>query len=183
MAKEMNVNKVQKLRFTAFFPTHFNRVVRLVLLFSYLFSSSAHSAEPDMAYLVIKATVTNEERQPSWICLVRYQKCHHIAATEGLAAIKPGKYKLDHIDFGASKHSGKGTQSFDKSLRFKFEPGNIYLVGDIRLRKKKSKRYDVELNQDPDLVANACSASPELFENYPVTNLTGSKKLRFSCKS
>jgi hypothetical protein len=157
--------------------------MRLISLLFFLVFSSTLSAEPGMAYLIIKATVTNEEKQPSLICLVRLGKCKHISAKEGLVTIQPGKYKLHHIDFGESKHSGKGTQIFDRPLGFKFESGNIYLVGDIQLRKKKSKRYDIELNQDPDLVVSACSASPGLFENYPVTNLTGSKKLRFSCNS
>jgi len=158
-------------------------MMRSLLLFVALFVSSTLSAEPDKAYLIIKATATNKERQPSWICLVRLNKCTHISANEGLVAITPGRYKLHHIDFSKSKVWGIETQVFNKPMKFKFEPGNIYLVGDIRLTKKKSKRYEIELNQAPDLVIKACSISPDIFENYPVTNLTGSKKLRFSCKS
>jgi hypothetical protein len=163
--------------------------MRSALLFICLFINSAlyagpePAAEPDMAYLIIKATAINKDKQPSWICLVRRRKCTHVSANEGLVAIKPGKYKLHHIDFGKSKVLGTETQIFEKPMTFKFKPGNIYLVGDIQLKKKKSKRYKIELNQDPDLVIKACAISPDIFERYPVNNMTGSKKTRFSCKS
>jgi hypothetical protein len=163
--------------------------MRSPLLFICLFFNSALCAEPDlearpdMAYIIIKATAINKERQPSWICLIRRGRCEHVAANKGLVAIKPGKYKLHHIDFGKSKASGIDVQFFDRPMAFKFKPGNIYLVGDIQLNKKKSRRYKIELNQDPDLVIKACAISPDIFENYPVNNMSGSKKIRFSCKS
>jgi len=163
--------------------------MRSTLLFICLFFNSALcaepdlSVEPDMAYLIIKATAINKDKQPSWICLERRRKCTHVSANEGLVAIKPGKYRLHHIDFGRVELLELGSQTFDTPMKFKFKPGNIYFIGDIQFKNKEFQRDDIELNQDPDLVIKACAISPNIFERYPVNNMSGSKKTRFSCKS
>lgn len=163
--------------------------MRSPLLFICLFFNSALSAEPDlsvepdMAYLIITSSAINKERQPSWICLIRRGRCKHVAANTGLVAIEPGKYRLHHIDFGRVELLELGSQAFDTPMKFKFKPGNIYFIGDIQFKNKEFQRDDIELNQDPDLVTKACAISPDIFENYPVNNMSGSKKIRFSCKS
>jgi len=104
----------------------------------FIFSPLVFSAEHS-AYLVISSSVLNEEKQPTWICLLRRHVCEHIAADKKLIPIKPGKYRLAHIDFGDSKHSGVGTQILKRAMKFNFESGNIYFVGDLELNKKCRK--------------------------------------------
>lgn len=138
-------------------------------------------AETGASYIILKARVIDEGKAPTWLCLNRRSVCIHVAANEKIVTIKPGKYKLDHVDFNKSKHFGEGTRFFSKPMKFNFEAETIYFIGELELKLNKRKRYKVNIKRDPALLLEACKASPELFEKYVVTGAAGITKHKLSC--
>ena len=64
----------------------------------------------DVAYIIVDALVTEENaRQPTWIAFYANKITRHLATGESILTIRPGRYKLSHVDFQNSIHSNRGT--------------------------------------------------------------------------
>ena len=155
--------------------------MRILIFTMALLVSFPLPADSSVAYLIIKATVVNHDKQPTWICMGRVGTCAHIPADKELVKIRPGKYRFHHLDFDKSLHEGDGTRWFKKSTRYKFEAGNIYFIGEFKFTRKRNNRYEMEVDQDISLLRKACESSPKTFASFPVTVLTGTRKFQISC--
>ena len=157
--------------------------MRIFLFLMLLVVSYSVLAEQDSAYLIIKSTAPEGEKQPTWIGMSRNGHLVHIPADKEIVKIKPGKYRIFHIDFNESVHLGKGSQSFKDPPVFDFKSGGIYFIGDIRLSKKTIWRNELEIIQDSSHIIAACKSSPEVFEKYPLTTTKGVKKVKIMCNA
>ena len=147
-----------------------------------LMSDSVHSTE-QKSYIVVKASVIGSHEQPTWLCLLRHGDCKHLPANKVLHAVKPGKREIHHVDFSERKHSGKGTQFFNDSMKFKLKPGKIYFIGELELEKKNRNKYSISIKKDASLLEQACMSSPEIFEDFMVTSLSAKVEHKFTCSN
>jgi hypothetical protein len=162
------------------------RIIVVVLL---ILIAQVANGSSTKAYIVLRAIVVDGEvRQPSWICMASSFECKHVSASKIIVSITPGVFRLDHIDFGKAEGSGEGAIANNSSLFFKepttyrFEAGNIYLIGQFNLIKKSSHRYKIEFSSEANLLLDACAVAPELFESHPLTSFDGTKKTKINCE-
>jgi len=152
-----------------------------MVFISILLTSNANSEE-DKAYIIVKSTVIDEgKRQPTWICLSRKHRCVHVAANKSIISIEPGVYFLSHIDFREISLSDNGTVYLQEPIKLRLNSGNIYFIGHIKLSNKSVRGYKIELEQNVNLILEACMDEPDIFEMYTLANINDSTKIKFSC--
>jgi len=137
----------------------------LLFLFSIPSSHSNQDEKKPIAYLITAASNASQRgREPTWIGFVKWGRTIHIPANEAINEVYPGTYRLNHFDYGKSKLSGWETRVVRGTLKkIKVSHSAIYYLGRFELSKKKTA-----LVHDPQLIRDACSHNPEIFERLPV---------------
>jgi len=166
--------------------------MRVILLIGMMLVSECIFA--DEAYVLIDAFIPGSKaRQPTWIGVRKARgKFIHIPAGESIVAIKPGKYRLSHLDFQKNKASGRGTLDIPSGrtpLTFTAASNAINYFGIVDLEQtgwgSHERIYTVSLRPSKSLLEKACDKQPELFSRYPVyfPQEDGSiKKVRIRCE-
>jgi hypothetical protein len=154
----------------------------ILFVFLLLLGTNANASDKDFAFLVLKASVTDEIKQPTYICLYRKYRCKHIPATASFVKIKPGHYRLAHIDFSDLENSGRGTEFLKESI-FKLKKGRVYFVGNLKLSNRSGGRFKIALEQEMSLLREACEALPEQVKLFPFANPNNGKATSVSCIS
>jgi len=160
----------------------------------YLASSlvgSIYAGEDDRAYLIIHSSVEDPEQpQPKWFAFKdKTDTYYHRRADKDYVNLSPGVYKLLHIDFTEDIESRENIEwDFFKKViiqdkqKFRFKAGHIYLLGHYKLVPSKTPTgYKMQFEPGLDLLKNACAKSPEIFKNYPLTDVNNIKSVKINC--
>lgn len=138
--------------------------------------------DPNMAYVVIDASVTDANRdQPNWIAFYRGVRGVHIPTGRYIVALRPGTYKINHIDFQQDYNLSDGTQLLKKNYKFELKTGKIYLLGHYEFTWISGTRYDLNMGNDYSLLKKACEIAPEIFNSFPVSTVDNTKELKLIC--
>jgi hypothetical protein len=147
------------------------------------------------AYLVVGATILpTSKTQPKWIGFMRNNndRFTHIPVKQAITRVKPGSYKLMHLDFQKNQRLGAGTINLkgDSALEFEVVPGKITFVGLVQVQWDGSQSgdslYKISVVPANVVLQWACSESPEVFEALPVRVYTGRGKFeehRIRCET
>jgi hypothetical protein len=151
-------------------------------IFLLCFSYSAAGDDSDFAYLILQASVIDGVNQPKLICLHRRNRCTHVKADEPFIKIKPGAYRLDHIDF-----SKKGNSRYSITLKrpdiLEFRKGKVYIIGNLELRERSPGKFKMEIRAQMELVKKACNSIPKSVIDFPFANAINGKELALSCNN
>ncbi|WP_193161278.1 hypothetical protein [Microbulbifer hainanensis] len=164
-------------------------------------AAAASVPKVPMSYVVIDAVTAGEgQRKPERIAFCSEKSnCIHVPVNRYIFPIKPGTYELDHIDFFGSKSEVvrveigaggiidiEGPIVFpDGFLHMDAAENTIHYVGVLRVFKRGFKVH-IDINNDGELIKNACSKKPELFSDFPVrfeASLDPNKEYRYRCHS
>jgi len=166
----------------------------LCLLFSVMVSQQAIA---DEAYVLIDAVVLDAEaKQPTWIGLRGKWKMIHVPAGKSVVEIKPGKYRLAHIDFHKNKNGTSGSLYFPKglaSLKFHAAPNTITYFGVVDIdRSAESSGNKIGIGirmgkrRNKKIFEWVCDTRPELFSRFPVRlfDINGAvQEVRIRCET
>lgn len=157
----------------------FRRWLVLVLL-EFLAIGAAHA---DQAWLIIDAIKQPATgRQPTWIALWGRGGLIHIPTGRTVVEVAAGHYRILHLDFHKSEHSGFGTV-FLADLRwthFKASSDVITHVGMLQVGPGDEYSPLLRLSLVPRLAQLewACHSHPELLARLPVRISTIKNKAR-----
>lgn len=155
------------------------KLISFLLLLTYCIV--ANGSDRGSAFLVLKASVTDEVEQPKYICLGRKNRCTHIPPNQDFVKIKPGYYQLRHIDFSENEASSRGNVGFEELQMLKLKKGRVYFVGHIKLSNRSGGSYEMSLDQDLNLLQKACESFPEDVKLFPFGNTTNGKATKHNC--
>ena len=142
----------------------------------------------DEAYLLIDSIVTpTNKKQPTWIALSGNRRAVHLPAGESILSIEPGRYWVEHIDFGENKHFGFGTVNWDPGpglFSFTVFPDAITYVGIVELNMGQQRPYETDytprLRFVPELLEWACHKNPSAFSKLPVKYVNNEDEVKRS---
>ena len=134
--------------------------VRRTSLLVLLLLASAQLSANEFAYLVVDAQVTQPERHrpPTWIAFRRLAefRLEHVPTNSSVAKLPPGRYWLDHIDFGKSFRTSIGTFYYSTNTGpFELNAGTITYLGMLNVSVRNRGR--VTYNVDQGLADAACA--------------------------
>lgn len=146
-------------------------------------------ADPQMAYLIIEATVSDKElNQPNRIYLSRGSSSPiEISANSSIVAVYPGRYRISGIYFHADKYYGVGSLTITEENIFDVGAGKIYLIGNLVLYKtfalteNSDPMYTINLVNDIQILQRACERSPQVFEAFPINTFGKSSEFKLDC--
>jgi hypothetical protein len=130
----------------------------------------------DMAYAILDAVkLPLTARQPTWIALRGRPGggLVHVAAGNGIVALQPGRYSIDHIDFGQNWRRGPGTVFLQQKVNFKVARDSVtYIgllqIGPTRIRHDRPDWSSVELIPSEDIVSWACHCAADILRRLPI---------------
>ena len=126
------------------------------------------SAAEDDAYVIVRAVVIPiDHRQPTWIAFTHafLPTGTHIRANGVISPIRPGTYRMSHIDFTKFPSTGYGSIKASHGPVIKLMPGSVNFIGTVQVDTRAnadSSEWTVFL--DPSLMARACLLLPTLIE-------------------
>ena len=155
--------------------------MRFAIFLSLLAVSYPLLAKEELAYLILKSEVINDERQPTWISLMNHGRYKHVPANKEIVEVTAGSYYVHHVDFMETTQLGNGTQNINNPQIFEVEGGHIYFIGNLLLRRKSTWRYEMGVEQSTSQIIAACNDSPEIFAKYPLVTNSGAEKIMLNC--
>lgn len=120
------------------------------------------------AYLLVDAVETLEgKKQPTWIALYsKRRKTIHLPVGQMVHQLRPGRYRLTHIDFQANSNSSTGTiqLSADETDSIDLEPNTVNYLGRIELLSERGLlRREWKIAPSQEMFQQACLHQPEIF--------------------
>ena len=141
------------------------------------------------AYILIDAEkIPLSAHQPTWIALTELDSGHkliHVPAGRGIAALKPGRYRIAHIDFQQSQNSGIGTLSIPGSTIGVFEvtQDSVLYIGLLRIKRGGCCWWNdpssINLVSSMDIVKRACKSEPEVMARSLVKVITKDREVQY----
>ena len=147
-------------------------------------ATAGDGAMASESYVIVEATTENVARSPpTWIAVKSSRppnKFTHIPADAGIVPLKPGHYRILHIDFAKNSNSGLGTLYIRRARSIEFDvlPNSITFVGRLIGRRiaalGSGERDFVEVIRDGALVRKACTVNSGAMARLPIY-VAGSK--------
>jgi hypothetical protein len=163
--------------------------MRRALLVTIVTLASAASRSEEFGYLLIDAVkYPTTEHQPTWIALRRHKPSYkfvHVPTGKGIVKLEPGRYSIEHIDFGNTIHSSHDTILLTSSSKsFDVAVESIQFFGLLEIRRSDnyrdhSTKYRFDVSASSDALSRACANEPLVMSRLPVRFPTADKKFKF----